>query len=143
VDFLGALPQAELAGYMARARALVLVSSSEGLPRVIIEAMYGGLVTVGSRVSGIPDVIEDGVTGYLVPPDDMASLVEALHKVYADPDIDAMGARAQAFARQFFSPEAYIDGYRALLMRAVTPSDQVHFTVAGAVPADTRHTDGR
>jgi glycosyltransferase involved in cell wall biosynthesis len=118
VIFVGALPQRELAGYMARARALVLVSSSEGLPRVVIEAMSGGLIVIGSRVSGIPEVVEDGVTGYLVPPGDVDALVAALRALYRNPAIDAMGERARAFARQFFSTEAYVDGYRRLIAAA-------------------------
>jgi glycosyltransferase involved in cell wall biosynthesis len=122
VVFVGAVAQAELAGYMSRARALVLDSSSEGLPRVVMEAMNGGLVPVASAVSGTPEVIEDGVTGYLILPEDVSALAEALRRMYRDPDIDAMGARAQAFARQFFSQAAYVDGYRRLLETALKPS---------------------
>ncbi|MEO8606883.1 MAG: glycosyltransferase family 4 protein [Chloroflexota bacterium] len=122
VIFVGAVAQAELAGYMGRARALVLDSTSEGLPRVVMEAMNGGLVPVASAVSGTPEVIEDGVTGYLISPEDVPALVKALQTMYRDPDIDAMGARAQAFARQFFSQAAYVDGYRRLLETALDPT---------------------
>jgi glycosyltransferase involved in cell wall biosynthesis len=141
VLFVGAVPQAELAVYMAKARALVLVSSSEGLPRVIMEAMFGGLVVIGSRVSGIPEVIEDRVTGYLVPPGDVPALVEALHAVYGDPNIEAMGARARAFAQKFFSRGVYIEGYRKLLTSAAA----LRFTPdkAMAIPTDAEHTDAR
>jgi glycosyltransferase involved in cell wall biosynthesis len=122
VIFVGAVQQKELAGYMARARAMALVSSSEGLPRVIMEAMFGGLVVIGSRVSGIPEVIRDGVTGYLVPPDDTTALVGALRKVYEDADIDTMGQRARAFAQAFFSRQSYINGYKRLLETALDPT---------------------
>jgi glycosyltransferase involved in cell wall biosynthesis len=119
VIFVGVVSQQELAGYMARARALVLASSSEGLPRVVVEAMLNGLVVVATRVSGIPEVIDDGITGYLVPPGDVETLAAALRTVLLDPDIDAMGARARDFARRFFSPAAYLDGYRKLLANAL------------------------
>jgi glycosyltransferase involved in cell wall biosynthesis len=115
VIFVGAVSQAELAQHMAKARALVLDSLSEGLPRVVVEAMNGGLIAIASRVSGTPEVIEDGVTGYLIPPDDVPALVVALRKMYLNSEIDAMGEWAQAFARQFYSRAAYVDGYRRLI----------------------------
>jgi glycosyltransferase involved in cell wall biosynthesis len=119
VTFVGAVSQRELAGYMARARALVLVSSTEGLPRVMVEAMLSGLAVIGSRVGGIPEIVTDGDTGYLIPPDDGVALVDALRTMYLNPQIDAMGARAQTFARRFFSTDAYVDGYRRLLAAAM------------------------
>ncbi len=118
VVFKGAMSQADLAACMGRARALVLVSQSEGLPRVVIEAMMSGLIVIGSRVSGIPEVIDDGTTGYLVPPDDVDALEAALRQALADPQPDVMGDRARAFAREFFSEAAYLDGYRRLLSQA-------------------------
>lgn len=118
VTFVGGVDRDELARYMARARALVLDSQSEGLPRVVIEAMLGGLPVVASRVSGIPEVVEDGVTGYLIPPDDVDALETALLKVYTSPDLDSMGERARAFARNYFSGARYADGYRRLFAAA-------------------------
>jgi glycosyltransferase involved in cell wall biosynthesis len=107
VHFVGMVPQSELAGYMARGRGLVLDSLSEGLPRVVIEAMLNGLPVIASRVSGTPDVITDDDTGYLIPPDDVEALVGALRALYANPDLDGMGQRAQTFARAFFSTDSY------------------------------------
>ncbi len=119
VTLVGAVSQQELAGYMARSRALVLDSSSEGLPRVVVEAMFSGLAVIASNVSGTPQVIEDGVTGYLIPPEDVPALVDALRAMYNNPHIDEMGARAAVFVRQFFSREAYVDGYRRLIITAM------------------------
>ncbi len=118
VTFAGDVPQAELARYMARARVLAVPSLSEGLGRVVVEAMMVGTPVVGSRVGGIPDMIEDGVNGLLVPPGNAGALAGALQRVLADPDIETMGRAAQAFADGFFSPEAYVAGYRRLFERA-------------------------
>lgn len=107
IHFVGMVSQSELAGYMARGRALVLDSLSEGLPRVVIEAMINGLPVIASRVSGTPDVIHDGDTGYLIPPDNVDALTAALRALYANPDLDGMAARAQSFARSFFSADSY------------------------------------
>lgn len=120
VDFLGELPQAELARHMAGARALVLPSLSEGLGRVIVEAMLCGAPAIASRVGGIPDMVRDGETGYLVSPGDAAALADALAKALDDPNIDRMSASARAFAREFFSPAAYVEAHRRLIEAALS-----------------------
>lgn len=114
VTFVGRVAQAELARYLGRCRALVLPSSSEGLPRVVVEAMLAAMPVVATCVSGIPDVIQDGVYGYLVPPEDTNALETALHKVLQNPDVDIMGAQGRNFAAQYFSTDVYMEGYRRL-----------------------------
>ena len=59
-------------------RALVVPSIYEGMPLVVLEAMEAGVPVVASRVSGIPEVVEDGGTGWLVPPEDPEALAAAL-----------------------------------------------------------------
>lgn len=118
VTFAGRVTQQELAERMSGARVTVLPSLSEGLPRVIVEAMLCGSPVIGTAVAGIPDLIEDGVTGYLVPPGDTDALEAALRRVLAHPDIDQMGQRAREFAQAFFSPDRYFAGYRQLFEQA-------------------------
>lgn len=126
VHFVGAVPQRELAGYMGRARALVLPSSTEGLARVLVEAMFCGTPVIASRVGGLPDIVQDGVNGYLVPPGDVPALAERLRAVLNDPQIGALGERARAYAERIFSEAAYREGYCALLTAALD--------AAGATP---------
>jgi glycosyltransferase involved in cell wall biosynthesis len=85
VEFRGACPPEEIPRLMASARALVVPSIYEGMPLVILEAMAAGLPVVASSVSGIPEVVEDGESGWLVPPEDVEALVEALEEALADP----------------------------------------------------------
>jgi glycosyltransferase involved in cell wall biosynthesis len=125
VRWLGALGQHELAALFATARVLVLPSYSEGLGRVILEAMLCAVPAIGTRIGGIPDLIADGETGYLIDPGDTGALANALLVAFSDPDIEAMGERARTFAERFFSPADYLEGYRRLLAAAVE----------GAVPA--------
>ncbi len=122
VNFAGAVSQAELARYFGAARVMVLPSLSEGLGRVVVEAMLLGTPVIGSCVGGIPDLIVDGENGYLVEAGNEAELTAALRRVYDD-DVAAMGERARAFAEDFFSPEIYVDGYRKLFELALGESN--------------------
>jgi glycosyltransferase involved in cell wall biosynthesis len=115
VQFMGAQPQSELAMCMAKALVLVLPSISEGLGRVVIEAMAAGTPVIGSRVGGIPELIKDAVTGFLVPPTDERALAEKLRWMLENPDAArAMGERARSFAEQLFSTESYLKGYKQI-----------------------------
>jgi glycosyltransferase involved in cell wall biosynthesis len=115
VRFLGHEPQSELAIWMAKASVLVLPSMSEGLGRVIIEAMATGTPVIGSRVGGIPELIKDGVNGFLIAPGDAEALAEKLRWVLKNPDkARAMGRSARVFAQQTFSTENYVKGYRQI-----------------------------
>jgi len=118
VAFVGRVPQHELAAFFASARVAVLPSFSEGLPRVILEAMLTGTPVIGSRVGGIPELIRDGETGWLVPPGDAAALTAALQGVYNHPHYQTVADAARSFAQAFFSPERYVEGYRALIAAA-------------------------
>ena len=125
VQFVGNVSQQGLADYFAKSRVMVLPSLSEGLGRVVVEAMLLGLPVIGSRVGGIPDMITDGDNGFLVEPDDVDSLAEALQKIYSA-DVKTMGDSAQDFAREFFSPEQYVAGYRQLFEMAIQDNHTAH-----------------
>jgi glycosyltransferase involved in cell wall biosynthesis len=121
VDFIGRVSQGELASWMRRACVFSLPTYSEGLPRVVFEAMAAGLPVVSSPVSGIPEILEDRVTGYLVQPGDETKLAERLRWILEHPEeAQDMGRHAHAFAKRFFSTEAYVQGYRQILEETQT-----------------------
>jgi glycogen(starch) synthase len=97
VRFLGFFAHDRLPAAMAHADLLVLPSVYEELGTVLLEAMWAGLPIVASRTGGIPDVIEDGSNGLLVPPGDPEALARAIDRLFAD---RALAHRLSAEARK-------------------------------------------
>lgn len=94
VAFLGFRSQAEVAELLEEADMLVLPSFAEGVPVVLMEAMASRVPVVASRVAGVPELVEDGVSGHLLPPGDVATLADRITALMADPE----GARAMGLA---------------------------------------------
>ncbi len=93
VHFHGRRTRAEIAQLLRRVDALAAPSvptrsgRREGIPVVLMEAMASGVPVVASRISGIPELVEDGVSGLLVPPGDAQALADALARLYRqDPE---------------------------------------------------------
>lgn len=86
VHWAGRCSRAEAARLRRRAAALIVPSTYEGMPLVILEAMSDGVPVIASAVSGIPEVVIDGETGWLVPPERSAALAGALIEAMSDPD---------------------------------------------------------
>jgi glycosyltransferase involved in cell wall biosynthesis len=116
---MGAMSQLELALWMANSSVLVLPSTSEGLGRVVIEAMAAGTPVIGSCVGGIPELVEDGLRGFLVSPGDEDALAEKLSWVLNNPDKSSeMGKSGRAFVEGFFSTENYLKGFKQIFAGA-------------------------
>jgi glycosyltransferase involved in cell wall biosynthesis len=97
VEALGWLNETQVAAQFASADVVAIPSRWEGFGLAAIEAMRAGVPVVASRVGGLPEVLEDGVTGRLVPPDDPIALLAALTS-----DNAAARARMGAAGRQRF-----------------------------------------
>ncbi len=95
VEFAGYLSQTEVAALLAYADCLVLPSFAEGVPVVLMEAMAARLPVIATRVGGVSELVEDGVSGLLVPPGDVASLTQAINRVMKS-DRAAMGQAGRA-----------------------------------------------
>jgi glycosyltransferase involved in cell wall biosynthesis len=93
VTFAGAVDRLRVRDLYAAADAFCLPSFAEGLPVVLMEAMAAGLPVVTTRIMGIPELVEHGVSGELVPPGNVDALVAALHALTVDP------ARRRAYGR--------------------------------------------
>jgi len=96
------LPHGEALGWVKAADVFVLNSQYEGLAHALIEAMMLGTPVVATRVGGNPELISDGETGLLVPPNDDDALRAALMKVATDPtSAHTRAVAAQERAKQF------------------------------------------
>lgn len=116
VEFVDHIPQAALRGHMRSCRVLVLPSLSEGLGRVLVEAMACGKPVIGTDTGGIPSLIHDGINGFLVSPNDPGALAEKLIYLLSNEDEAVrMGARGREFVAQTFSTEKYVGGYARVL----------------------------
>lgn len=96
VRFTGYLDQENVAAILRESDALVLPSFAEGVPVVLMEAMASGKPVVATQVGGVSELVEDGVSGFVVPPGDPESLAGAIITL-ADPKIRTrMGAAGRA-----------------------------------------------
>jgi glycosyltransferase involved in cell wall biosynthesis len=94
---------------------LVVPSLSEGMPYVVLEGMASGKPVVATAVNGIPEVVEDRVTGRLVPRQDSGALVEVIGELLTDPESSAvMGRAARRKVEERFSVERWIARLEAL-----------------------------
>jgi glycosyltransferase involved in cell wall biosynthesis len=119
----GTLEPPDVAAAIDRARVLLLPSMSEGLGRVVIEAFARGRGVIGTRVGGIPDLVEDGVNGLLVEPADAAALAASIERVLTDHSFAvSLGEAAAESASQWTSsPEEFADRMLALVDGVVGP----------------------
>lgn len=123
VHFHGSVPEAALDAFYARATVLVAPSLYESFGLIYLEAMRHGTPVVGCRAGGVPEVVRDGETGLLVPPDDPPALLAAIMRLLDDPALRArLGAAGRRSVETEFSAqrmaERTADFYREVLAHA-------------------------
>ncbi|MDB5745995.1 MAG: hypothetical protein JWP72_843 [Massilia sp.] len=107
VELPGWLDAAARDAELARAAVFCLPSHAEGLPMSLLEAVASGCASVASAVGGIPEALEDGENGLLVPRHDAPALAAALARVLADGALRArLGSRARTTVEQHYSTDA-------------------------------------
>ena len=123
VRLLGPQAQGEIRQLLATSHVFALASvpeaggGSDNLPTVIVEAMLAGIPVVSTRVAGIPEMITDGESGFLVSPKDPAALASAIEKLLADPLLATrLGTRGRCVAEEKFSIEKTTSALKHLLV---------------------------
>jgi glycosyltransferase involved in cell wall biosynthesis len=108
VRFTGSVPPETLALYFRSADAICLPSHREGFPMALLEGMAFGLPPVATPVGGIPELIEDGVSGLLVPVGDVAALTGAIERLVDPGERERLAAAAWKRSREFGADRAVV-----------------------------------
>ncbi|MGI8480746.1 MAG: glycosyltransferase, partial [Chthoniobacterales bacterium] len=124
VELVGPRSQAEVRDILSDATVFVLPCTAEkdggmdNLPTVIMEAMSAGLPVISTPVAGVPEMVEEGLTGLLVPERDPTALAAAIEGVIANPaDARWLGSNGLAVAREKFSIETSARNLREIFAR--------------------------
>ncbi len=119
VSLVGPETQSQIALRLAHATIFVLPCAHEqsggmdNLPTVIMEAMAAGLPVISTPIAGVPEMVEDGVNGILVPEHDPAAISSAIEQLISDPEqARRLGDRGREIARKKFSIETTVRALR-------------------------------
>jgi glycosyltransferase involved in cell wall biosynthesis len=134
VSFLGAVGQDQLQKLYETASIFCLPSFAEGVPVVLMEAMAMGLPVVSTRITGIPELVEDGVGGLLVAPGRPDELADRLESLLTDPALRReLGIRGrEAVLREFDAERSATQLYELFSERLLGPAPESSVEVAKA-----------
>lgn len=121
VHFLGALEERKKNALLSLSDVIILSSRSEGCPTVLFEAMYFGKPVIATRVGGVPEVVDDGKAGMLVPAGSPPALAEALIELSGDIDKRSrLGRRAREIFELKFTNRHVIAAYENIYYQLST-----------------------
>ncbi|WP_428564570.1 MAG: glycosyltransferase family 4 protein [Solidesulfovibrio sp. DCME] len=120
VRFLGWASRDDMPDLLRRADAFVFPSRDEGMPNAVLEAMASGLAVAATAIAGNEELVEDGRTGYLVAPEDVAALAGVLTRLAGDRNLCwRLGRAGREKVVQGYSWRAVAEAYAALCRPAV------------------------
>ena len=116
VKLVGWITNAGVQDLLRESRGLVLASFAEGLPVVIMESLAVGRPVIATWIAGIPELVRDGVNGWLIPPGNVESLATAMTEMLSAPTekLARMGMHGHGAVRKFHDVSreaAVLDGY--------------------------------
>jgi glycosyltransferase involved in cell wall biosynthesis len=120
VEFVGYQSQTEVRQWMQQTDVFVMASFAEGVPVVLMEAMAAGVPVVATRIAGVAELVEDGVSGYLVPPADSQSLSDRIVQLLADGDLRSrLGQAGRQKVEQDFNIHLETQKLHQILVKAL------------------------
>lgn len=119
VRLTGWIPHEKIPEYLNELKLLVLPSYSEGLPDIVMEAMSCGVVVVATPVGGVPDLIMDGDTGFILEDNSPECIARNIIRALEHPGLDEIATKARNFIEQEYSYEIMVGKYRQALDEVV------------------------
>jgi glycosyltransferase involved in cell wall biosynthesis len=131
VKFLGGID--DVPALYSTAHIAVHASHSEGLSNTILEAMAEGLPVVATNVGGTPEMISDGQTGLLVPPNDARSLAAKVKQLLDRPDLRAeLGSAGLEVVRERFNVDRITTQYEHIYESVLSPESALKVAIENA-----------
>ena len=120
-DFLGNIPHENTPAFYQNSRFIILCSTwFEGFPMILVEAMVQAKPVIASRIGGIPEIVDDGVTGLLFEPGNSEDLAEKIQYLWDRPDLcRKMGQAGREKALREYSPGKYYKRLMAIYEKAI------------------------
>jgi len=116
IEMVGWIPHKMVNKYLNEMKLLVLPSYSEGLPTIILEAMACGTPVLATPVGAVPDIIEDGETGFLLKSNDPKHIAEKIIELLNKPELlEKVSINAYNYVRENFSYGKILKSWKRLL----------------------------
>jgi len=115
VDLTGWVENREVPRYLNDVKILVVPSYGEGLPNIVLESMACGTPVLATPVGGIPDVITDSATGFIMEDNSPECIAANIVRALEHPDLEQIAVNARTFIDKEYSYEAVLEGYRNML----------------------------
>jgi glycosyltransferase involved in cell wall biosynthesis len=121
LQFVGHLSSEELQAFYRRSKMIVLCSTCyEGFPTVLTEAKMHRKPVICSRIGGLPEIVDDGVSGFLFTPGDANELAQRIQTLWSDSELcRAMGNAGHSKAIREYSSDRYYDRLLSIYERAI------------------------
>jgi len=126
IQFLGF--RQDLPEIFAASNLFILTSLNEGFGRVIIEAMASGLPVIATCVGGVPEIIYEGINGFLIPSDDEKQLADAIEKLVINESLRKQIGSNNKKVAEYYSLTNYINRVCAIYQELVRQKERLHET---------------
>ena len=111
----GKINHKEITDYLNEAKLVVLPSYGDGLPNIVLEAMACGTPALATPVGGIPDVIKDGETGFIIEDNTPECIARNVIRALSHPDLEKITKNARTLIEKEYTLEAAVERYKKIL----------------------------